>query len=334
MNDASSGKSAADKRPRLGIALQGGGSYGAYTKGALTTLFNDKSFRAPSLDIKAVTGTSAGAVNGALLAYGLNSGGPDKACALLDNFWEEIAAIGRSNSLLNVFNPLSARYPNLPSNIIALAHMLPRGFVLGHLKDMLNRNITDWSKLQSGPVKLFVNAIEQTADNKHRHIVFSGKDINADTVAASGALKELGGHDFNGRRFYDGAYWRNPCMSDIKKADITDLLVITLQRKPATIKPEHQDAARRKHPNPGHQLLTEEIHNHLAYIHKHHPHLNLHAISLDVQPHWDETSRMNNDPKWLADLAAMGCNNAADWLNQNASALGKRSSYSLKAARP
>lgn len=72
---------------RLGVALQGGGAYGAYAKGVLTTLFKDKAFQKQNLDIAAVTGTSAGAVNGALITHGLNSGGPDQACDNLESFW-------------------------------------------------------------------------------------------------------------------------------------------------------------------------------------------------------------------------------------------------------
>src|SRR3712207_6629277 len=59
------------KRP-ITLALQGGGSHGAFTWGVLDRLLEE-----PSLDIEAISGTSAGAMNGALLAYGLMVGGPD-----------------------------------------------------------------------------------------------------------------------------------------------------------------------------------------------------------------------------------------------------------------
>jgi NTE family protein len=59
---------------RITLALQGGGSHGAFTWGVLDRLLEE-----PGLEIEAISGTSAGAMNGALLAYGMMIGGPDAA---------------------------------------------------------------------------------------------------------------------------------------------------------------------------------------------------------------------------------------------------------------
>lgn len=77
-------------RHPIGLALQGGGSHGAYTWGVLDALLE-----ADDLDIKAVTGTSAGAVNAALLAHGFagRDGGPTKARAALRAFWERTGTL-------------------------------------------------------------------------------------------------------------------------------------------------------------------------------------------------------------------------------------------------
>ncbi len=316
---------------RLGIALQGGGSYGAYAKGVLTTLLENAAFASEKLTIKAITGTSAGAVNGALAAYGLNKGGNDMACDVLQGFWRDISERGRMASLMSVFNPLagSVAHPNLPHNIATIAGFLPKGYVTRELAGIINSHITDWDALQNGAVQLFVNAVEQESDSKQRiHKVFTGNALNADTITASGALAELGGHVIDGTQFYDGAYWRNPCFSDIKKQGITDLLVVTLQKTPPVpVTSMHQDDLRAMHPNPGHQLMTQEIHHHLAHLHKNHPEINLHVISLDVQPEWNDTSRMNTSPRWLAELENMGYNDAGQWIQAHAAKLGKTSSY-------
>ena len=69
-------------RKRINLALQGGGAHGAFTWGVLDRLLEDG-----RLDIAAVSGTSAGAMNGVALAYGLARGGPAEARATLARFW-------------------------------------------------------------------------------------------------------------------------------------------------------------------------------------------------------------------------------------------------------
>ena len=73
----------ATRRPKLALALQGGGSQGAFTWGVL-----DRMLEETAIDIVGVTGTSAGAMNGAVLADGLVRGGPKQARAELRRYWE------------------------------------------------------------------------------------------------------------------------------------------------------------------------------------------------------------------------------------------------------
>jgi NTE family protein len=56
---------------RVNLALQGGGSHGAFTWGVLERLLEDQ-----RIEIEGISGTSAGAMNGAMLAYGMMEGGP------------------------------------------------------------------------------------------------------------------------------------------------------------------------------------------------------------------------------------------------------------------
>jgi NTE family protein len=64
------------------LALQGGGSHGAFTWGVLDQLLDDERLR-----IEAVSGTSAGAMNAVALADGMAAGGPAEARKRLENFW-------------------------------------------------------------------------------------------------------------------------------------------------------------------------------------------------------------------------------------------------------
>src|SRR5436305_6148565 len=76
-------------RRRLSLALQGGGSHGAYTWGVLDRLVEE-----PALSIEAVSGTSAGALNAALLVDGLARGGHAGAQRALRTFWEAVSRAG------------------------------------------------------------------------------------------------------------------------------------------------------------------------------------------------------------------------------------------------
>jgi NTE family protein len=79
---------AAPGRRKVALALQGGGSHGAFTWGVLDRLLEDT-----TIDIVGVTGTSAGAMNGAVLVDGLVRGGSEQARAELRRYWEGVGAM-------------------------------------------------------------------------------------------------------------------------------------------------------------------------------------------------------------------------------------------------
>ena len=71
---------------RINLALQGGGTHGAFTWGALERLLEDE-----RLEFDGVSGTSAGAMNAAMFVQGLAEGGRAGAISLLERFWRQIA---------------------------------------------------------------------------------------------------------------------------------------------------------------------------------------------------------------------------------------------------
>uniref|UniRef100_UPI0025B8E6F5 patatin-like phospholipase family protein n=1 Tax=Brevundimonas sp. TaxID=1871086 RepID=UPI0025B8E6F5 len=85
-------KPAAPKRRPVCLALQGGGSHGAFQWGVLDRLLEDD-----RLDVRAVTAASAGAMNAAALVSGLETGGPDGARRQLDLLWREVNQSGGRN---------------------------------------------------------------------------------------------------------------------------------------------------------------------------------------------------------------------------------------------
>ena len=83
------------KIKHVGVALQGGGAHGAFTWGVL-----DRLLEVDELVADGLCGTSAGAVNAVVTAYGLHIGGKEKAKELLDKLWRQIAFSGN-----NLFKP-------------------------------------------------------------------------------------------------------------------------------------------------------------------------------------------------------------------------------------
>ena len=92
------------KRPLLSLALQGGGSFGAFTWGVLDRLLREETF---AFDM--VSGASAGAINAVVLANGLAGGGPREAREQLDRFWRRVSDAGALTPFgMNVRTPLAA----------------------------------------------------------------------------------------------------------------------------------------------------------------------------------------------------------------------------------
>lgn len=77
-------------RKRINLALQGGGAHGAFTWGVLDRILEDE-----RLEIAAISGTSAGAMNAVALADGFVTGGPERAREKLAAFWRAISAAAR-----------------------------------------------------------------------------------------------------------------------------------------------------------------------------------------------------------------------------------------------
>jgi NTE family protein len=91
-------------RKIVNLALQGGGSHGAFTWGVLDRLLEES-----RLEFEGVTGTSAGAVNAVVLADGLAAGGRDGAREALRVYWKKVSALSAGGpwapSIIDKANP-------------------------------------------------------------------------------------------------------------------------------------------------------------------------------------------------------------------------------------
>ena len=86
------------------LALQGGGTHGAFSWGVLERLLEE-----PGFDIEGVSATSAGAMNAVVLAHGLTIGGREGAKQALANFWGSVGEMAKIElSAALVVRPLDA----------------------------------------------------------------------------------------------------------------------------------------------------------------------------------------------------------------------------------
>src|SRR4051794_5697186 len=183
-----------DKR-RLSLALQGGGVFGAFTWGVLDRLLEED-----DLELDAVSGASAGAINAVLLASGLAKGGPDEARASLDRFWSNVGESSARNLFLH------------PELVVATAsQMSPYQFnplELNPLRDLLAEEVDFEAVRTRSPVRLLVSAT-RVQDGAVR--VFRTKAISLDVELASACLPRLH-HSVNihGEAHWDGGYAANP----------------------------------------------------------------------------------------------------------------------------
>jgi NTE family protein len=198
----------------IDLALQGGASHGAFTWGVLDALLEEG-----SLDFAGISGTSAGALNGAVLITGLARAGRDGAREALHDFWRDVA---RANTC---FDPFSQ--PQGPGGPLWDAWTAPMAQALAHwtrafgpyqlnpfglnpLKDVLKRHVdVDALRSTNGP-RLFAVA---TSVRTGRPRIFSGEALSLDALLASACLPYLfQAVEIDGEPYWDGGYSGNPAI--------------------------------------------------------------------------------------------------------------------------
>ena len=218
-------------RRKICLALQGGGAHGAFQWGVLDRLLEED-----CLDIRAVTASSAGAMNGAALISGLAADGPPGARAALDKLWRETNQSGGKNPFGDSSIWSSALAPNWlkdspmwrASETLALS-MSPYEFnPFNHnpLDRVLNASI-DFEAVRASEVKLFVAA---TAVRHARSRVFTTPEITDRVLLASSCLPHLfQAVEIEGEPYWDGGYLANPPLWPLFYEDTPDdILLITL----------------------------------------------------------------------------------------------------------
>jgi NTE family protein len=219
MSDTSSFDAAAtrDGDPILvDLALQGGGAHGAFTWGVLDRLLEE-----PRLRIEGISGTSAGAMNAAVLAHGHATGGFEGAKAALEDFWRRVSHAARFSPFQRTPLDIMMGRWTLDTSPIFLALDLaarmfspydlnPRG--ANPMRDILTQCI-DFARLAQSPIRLFVTA---TNVRTGRGRVFRNAELTPDALLASACLPTLfQAIEIDGEPYWDGGYVGNPTITPL-----------------------------------------------------------------------------------------------------------------------
>jgi NTE family protein len=331
-----------DRNPvRIDLALQGGGSHGAFTWGVLDRLLEE-----PWLEIAGISGTSAGAMNAAVVADGWVEGGAKGARSSLEKFWKRVSRAAALSPLQrSPVDRLMGRWTldTSPAYIFMdLASRLLSPYVLNPLDFNPLRRILvesiDCNRLAHSPIKLFITA---TSVRTGRGRVFRNAEITADVLLASACLPTMfRAVEIDGEPYWDGGYTGNPTITPlVRETDAHDSILVQINP------PERLDMPR----------TAPDILNRLNEISFNSPlmkelrmiallrqvvdpgtgegarwaQMRTHRIMTDMLAKFGASSKLNAEWEFIAMLQTEGRRAASEFLETNGSDLGKRSTADL-----
>lgn len=233
----------------INLALQGGGSHGAFTWGVLDALLADGRLR-----FEGISGTSAGAMNAVAMAHGLalaadKSEGDRRAAAResLRAFWEGVVAMGALQTSISqaqrvpfdlLFGGLAALAgQQSPGQMVSdaltgfwaksLSPYQTNPLDINPLKDFLEQQI-DFERLAAFKgVKVFVLATKVSTGKAE---IFSGKRLTAKAVMASACLPTVfRAVEIEGEDYWDGGYSGNPAIHPlVYQCQSPDVLLVQI----------------------------------------------------------------------------------------------------------
>jgi len=330
---------------RISVALQGGGAHGAFTWGVLDRLLEDE-----SIEIAAICGTSAGAMNGAVLAYGLGTGGREAARELLERFWRRVSEGARSGLLQpSPLDKLTSR-GNMDMSFaywmfeslsrVSSPYQLNPGQV-NPLREVL-AGIVDFDALRkSGSVALFVCATNVLTG---RLRIFERAEMSVEAVLASACLPNVfPAVEIGGEYFWDGGYMGNPPIFPlIYHGDTRDVLIVQINpiNIPALPKtaPEIADRVQTLSWNSSLMREMRAIHFVSTLIDKGFDdsgrlkRMLIHTIDAEAElTAFSISSKLNADWDWLRHLHEIGRAKADEFLAKHGDKIGVRSSTDIVA---
>jgi NTE family protein len=212
------------------LALQGGGAHGAFAWGVV-----DRLLEQPWLEIDGISGTSAGAMNAAVLIDGHATAGAEGARAALERFWRSVSEAARLSPLRRTpLDVLLGRWTldyspafiamDLASRLFSPYDLNPGGS--NPLREILAQSV-DFERLAQAPIKLFVTA---TNVRTGRGRVFRNAEISPDVLLASACLPTLfQAIEIDGEAYWDGGYSGNPTITPlVRECTSSDTIMVAI----------------------------------------------------------------------------------------------------------
>jgi len=195
----------------VNLALQGGGSHGAFTWGVMDKILEDG-----RLNIDGLSATSAGAMNAGVYAYHHMIGGKDGARQGLHDFWQRISKEGDKtrNPMDDVFEAMNLNMLSSASMFETVSRLMSpyefNPFNLNPLKDVLSASI-DFDKLHHCTTTKLRICATNVRSGKIK--IFHNDEITTDVLLASACLPQLfQAVAIDGEHYWDGGYMGNPAI--------------------------------------------------------------------------------------------------------------------------
>jgi len=325
----------------IDLALQGGGSHGAFTWGVLDRLLEER-----SLHIEAISGTSAGAMNAAVMVAGHADGGPESARTALEAFWRRVSQAAAFSPLQR--SPMDVLLGNWSLNhspAYLAFDLMARVFspydvafgALNPLAKVLSESI-DFSRLATAPVKLFITA---TNVGSGRPRVFRNAELSSNVLLASACLPTMfQAVEIDGEAYWDGGYSGNPTMTPLVQECVSDdtiLVAINPVERPGVPK-SAREILNRLNEVSFNAVLLKELRM-MALLRKvasaddaeiaHWSRMRIHMIRSDMLVALDSSSKLNAEWAFLCLLRDEGRRAADAFLAVNGKDLGHRSTLDI-----
>jgi len=333
-------------RLRIAVALQGGGSHGAFTWGVLDRLLLE-----PDLEIVGIAGTSAGAMNAAILADGLYRGGRSEARPALASYWEHVGGLPGYASFEALPVPGAPRCWHLDSNPIFLwMDLLARVWSpyqtnpWNHnpLRALLERIDFEALRRDQNAPRVFIGATNVRSGMRR---VFDNSELSVDVLLASACLPlAYQAVAIGAEHYWDGGYTGNPPLAPLYlRTTATDVVVIGIN-----------PLLRADVPRTAREIISriDEISFNSAFIselaaiafieHFFEPaaakdrvaRMFMHMINDKELDALGASSKMNNERAFLEHLRKLGWSAAEQWLEANLRFVGERSTVDLSGLLP
>ncbi|MDR0478756.1 MAG: patatin-like phospholipase family protein [Burkholderiaceae bacterium] len=339
MTDASKTAATRVKPVPIDLALQGGGSHGAFTWGVLDRLLQE-----PWLRIEGISGTSAGAMNAAVLASGYAHDGAEGARRALERFWRSIADAARFSPLRpGLLSMMLGRWTlddspvflalDMMARVVSPYDMNPAG--INPLSAIFVDQV-DFDALRDSPIKLFVTA---TQVRNGRGRVFRNADLTPEVLLASACLPTLfQAVEIDGEPYWDGGYAGNPTLTPlIRESAANDTILVQVSPVERVATPRTaRDIINRVNEIAFNAPLLKELRM-IALLRRaadpgtaegrHWAAMRMHRIDSPQMAALDYSSKLNAEWGFVQMLCEEGRRAAGAFLAEHGACLGKRSSF-------